>query len=101
MGELVGQIGVLPTTAGGILALFCILILTGQVPTRRELRDANEREKRALEREMKAMELANAWQQVASQHGMTLVRLIEYAEAADHALTAIQQVVERTAGEDR
>lgn len=94
MGELIGQIGVLPTTAGGILALFCILILTGQVPTRRELRDTRaDRDKWQASSEK--------WQQVATQHGMTLERLIDYAEAADHALSAIQSVVQRPGEEPR
>lgn len=94
MGELITQIGVLPTTAGGVLTLVCILIVTGQIPTRRELRDLRaDRDKWQASSEK--------WQQVATQHGMTLERLIDYAEAADHALTAIQTVVNRPGEEHR
>lgn len=93
MGEVISQVGVLPTTAGGILGLFCILIITGQIPTRRELRDIRaDRDKWQASSE--------TWQQVATQHGMTLEKLIDYAEAADHALTAIQTVVQYRAGEE-
>lgn len=83
MGELIGEIGVLPTTAGGVLALFCLLILTGWIPTRRELRDSQARE-------AKAMELADRWQQVATEHGMTLSRILDTTETINHIVVEIQ-----------
>lgn len=86
MGDLLGEIGVLPTSAGALLALVVILMLTGKIPTLRELRDSQRREERA-------MALAEKWQKVATEQGMTLHRLLDYAETANHALTEISAVV--------
>lgn len=90
MGALIAEIGVLPTSAGGVLVIIFLLFATGRIPTLRELRDSQEREARALEREAKAMELANKWQSVAEQHGMTLTRILDTTEDIHHIVGAIQ-----------
>lgn len=87
---MIAQVGVLPTTAGGVLVVVCLLIVTGQIPTRRELRDSQARETKAIEREAKAMELANKWQQVATEHGMALSRILDTAEDIHAIVVAIQ-----------
>lgn len=89
MGELLGQIGVLPTSAGGVLVLIFVLMATGRIPTLRELRDSQERERRA-------MDLADKWQKVAAEQGMSIVQILDGLEVANHALTEIQSVLERT-----
>lgn len=89
MGELVGQIGVLPTTAGGALLLIAILVVTGVMPTPGEMRRA-----RADLDHWRAS--ADKWQEVATRHGITLERLLEYAETSNHVLTEIQTGLRRT-----
>lgn len=82
MGDVLGDIGVLPTSAGALLALVVILMLTGKIPTLRELRDSQHREERA-------MALAEKWQKVATEHGMTLHQILDGLDVANHALTEI------------
>ena len=90
VGELVSEIGFLPTSAGGVLVLVFVLMLFGKIPTLRELRDSQAREERA-------MALAEKWQAVATEHGMTLSRILDYAETTNHALTEIQAALRATA----
>lgn len=81
--EVLSEIGVLPTSAGGVLVLIFVLMATGRIPTLRELRDSQEREKRALE-------LADKWQKVATEQGMAMAQILDGLEVANHALTEIQ-----------
>lgn len=90
MGDLIGEIGVLPTSAGGVLVLVFVLMLLGKIPTLRELRDSQAREARA-------MALAETWQKVATEHGMTLNRIVDGLDAANHALTEIQRGLQQAA----
>lgn len=78
-------------SAGALVALIVLLMLLGKIPTLRELRDSQRREERA-------MALAEKWQQVATEHGMTLEKLtatteqlLTYAETTQHVVTAIQR----------
>ncbi|TFV91418.1 hypothetical protein [Blastococcus sp. CT_GayMR16] len=91
MGDILGGLPPLNVGVTGLLALVFLLMLTGKIPTLRELRDSQDRERRA-------MELADKWQAVATEQGMTLSRLLDYAETTDHALTEIQSVL-RVPGE--
>ena len=85
-GMPVGQIG-----ASTLVGIVVLLILMGRLVPRQQLLDVQaDRDKWQASSEK--------WQQVATQHGMTLEKLIDYAEAADHALTSIQTVV-HTRGE--
>lgn len=88
MGDVLSGVGVLPTSAGALLALFCVLVLTGKVPTLRELRDAQER---AAKWESIAVE----WQAVATKLGMSVERLLVLAETSNHALVEIQAALHR------
>lgn len=81
-GVPVGQVG-----AGALVTVIVLLILSGRLVPRQQLLD-----KQADCDKWQAS--SEKWQQVATQHGMTLERLIDYAEAADHALTSIQGVVQ-------
>ena len=87
VGELVSEIGVLPTSAGAIITVIVLAVVFGKIPTLRELRDSQEREKRA-------MQLAENWQKVATEHGMTLSQIADGLEVANHALTEIQSALE-------
>lgn len=82
-GLPIGNLG-----AGGIVVLIVLLVLTGRLVPRQQMIDLR------ADRD-KWQDSSEKWQQVATQHGMTLERLIDYAEAADHALSAIQGVVQR------
>ena len=56
-----------------LLAIIVLLFALGKIPTLRELRDSQRREQRALE-------LADKWQKVATEHGMTLEKHTETLE---------------------
>lgn len=89
-----GDLAALPLTgisAGALVGLIVLLMLVGKIPTLRELRDSQRREERA-------MALAEKWQQVATEHGMTLEKhttalekLLTYAETTQHVVTEIQR----------
>jgi hypothetical protein len=88
VAEILGGIPLLDVGAGALLALVVLLILTGRLVPRQQIIDlqANCDKWQAS---------SETWQAVATQHGMTLERLIDYAEAADAALNSIQAVVRR------
>lgn len=86
MSEMLAGIPPLNIGVAGLLTLVFLLMLTGKIPTLRELRDSQAREQRA-------MELAEKWQKVATEHGMTLLRIVEGLETANYALTEIQTAV--------
>lgn len=69
--------------AGGLIVLMVILFATGKIPTLRELRDSQERERRAID-------LADKWQRVATEQGMTLHQILNAVETIDATVTAIQ-----------
>lgn len=69
-----------------VLGLMVLLVLTGWVPTRRELRDSQARE-------VKAMELADKWQKVATEHGMTLSSIGDAVEAIGDAVETTNAIV--------
>ena len=83
MGDLLNEIGVLPTSAGGVIVLIFVLMATGRIPTLRELRDSQAREQRA-------MDLAEKYQKVSIEQGMALSQILDGLEVANHALTEIQ-----------
>lgn len=78
-------LGALPTDVGpwAVLGLFVLLVLTGALPTRRELRDtqADRDHWRTA---------ADRWQEVATKQGMTLERLLEKDETILTLLGALQ-----------
>jgi hypothetical protein len=77
-GLPVGQI-----SAGALVALVVLMILTGRLVTRQQMLDL-----RADRDKWEAS--ATKWQEVSTTQGMTLERLLEYAETSNHALTEIQ-----------
>lgn len=86
MGELVGQFGLLPTTAAGALLFIALLVIVGVYPTPGELR--RTRADRDHYRQA-ADELAAA----VLKQGITLERLLEYAETSEYALREITAAV--------
>ena len=85
---------VLDVGAGGLVALIVLLILSGRLVTVRELRDTQAQRD-------KAMVLAETWQKVATEHGMTLARILDTAEASNHALTEISAVIKHPPAVDQ
>jgi citrate synthase len=88
MGDALSSVPVGGIGAGSLVALVVLLMLTGKIPTLRELRDSQRREQRA-------MDLAEKWQQVATEHGMTLHQILDGLEVANHAMTEIQAALRR------
>lgn len=83
----------LPPSLGpaALLGIAVLLVLTGAIPTRRELRDT--RADRDHYRE--AVDTLHG---AVLKQGVTLERLLEYAETANHALEGLQRAA---AEEDR
>lgn len=77
-GVPVGQIG-----AGALVAIIVLLILSGRLVPRQQLLDvqADRDHWRTA---------ADKWQDVSTKQGISLERLLEMAEATNHALTEIQ-----------
>lgn len=94
MGDALAELPLGQLSAGALVAIIVLLILRGLLVPRQQMIDLRE------DRD-KWQASSEKWQQVATQHGMTLERLIDYAEAADHALTAIQAVVQSRGEEPR
>lgn len=90
MGELLAGIPIGDWSAPALLGIFCLLILTGGIPTRRELKDTQARAE-------KWETAATEWQVVATKLGMSVERLLVLAETSNHALVEIQAVLTRPA----
>jgi hypothetical protein len=91
VSELLGGLALGELGAGALVAIIVLLVLLGRLVPRQQLLDVQANCD-------KWQASSEKWQQVATQHGMTLERLIDYAEAADHALAAIQDVVKQHGG---
>lgn len=81
MGELVGQIGVLPTTAGGALLLLCLLVMMGVIPTPGEMRRTRADRDRLID--------------AVFTMTSTLDKILTTQETATHALALISDAVVR------
>jgi hypothetical protein len=71
----------------GILTVVVLLVLTGRLVSRQQLRDVQ------ADRDYWRAS-ADRWQDVSTRHGMTLERLLTLAETSNHALTEIQSALE-------
>ena len=75
-------------SAGALVAIVVLLILTGRLVTRRQLQD--------VQADRDYWRTAHdTQQQVTLKQGMTLERLLTLAEASEHALSAIQSGMHR------
>lgn len=83
MGDLLSGIPPLQISAGALLVLVVVLILTGKLVTLRQLRDVQEQRD-------KAMDLADKWQKVATEAGMTSSKILDGVETITDIVTAIQ-----------
>lgn len=95
MGDALSSLPVGNLSAGGLVLLIVLLILNGRLVTRQTVVDLR------ADRD-KWMSIAETWQSVAQQNGVTLAQhgeilaqLIEYARTTDHAIQAVQTAAER------
>jgi hypothetical protein len=94
VGELIGQVGILPTTAGGALLLLAILYALGIMPTPGEMRRTRE------DRDHYRGATEKLTDAVLNQ-GKALDKLLSYAETTNHALALISDAVVRREKESR
>lgn len=89
MGDLlaglpIGQIG-----AGTLVGLVVLLILTGKLVPQSVAKDA-------LDQRDKALALADKYQAVITEQGMTLHNVLDAVETTNHVVAAIQAGLERS-----
>lgn len=82
-GLPIGQI-----SAGALVAVVVLLILTGRLVTRRQLLDAQ------ADRD-KWRESADSWQLSTHTLGMAIEKVVVLSEATNHALVEIQELARR------
>lgn len=92
MGELISQVGVLPTSAGAIVTIVCLLIIFGVLPSPGQHKDVK------ADRD-KWRESAEKWQLAATQLGMSVEKLLIYAETTNHAITDIRDMAQQRAAD--
>lgn len=90
MGEL-ADLTITQVSAGALLAVVVLLILTGRLVTRRQLTDTQ------ADRDY-WRQTADTQQRISTEHGMTLEKLtatteklLTYAETTQHVVTEIQR----------
>lgn len=83
MAEVVSAIPLLNVGAGGLLALWVLLVMLGKIPSPAAYRDV-------LADRDHYREASDRWQEVALKQGVTLERLLSLAETSAYALTEIQ-----------
>lgn len=81
--DFLADIPPLQIGASGLVVLVVILVLTGKLVPASTVKDA-------LTQRDKAMDLADAYQKVATEHGMTLHQILDAVETIDGTVTAIQ-----------
>lgn len=81
-------------SAGALVALVVLLILIGRLVPRQSLLDMRE------DRD-KWRATAEDWQKTALQLGMSMEKLLAYAETTNHALTEIQELASRRLAAER
>lgn len=91
--NLLADIPVGPISAGGFVAIVILLILRGGLVTRQQLRDAQ------ADRD-KWREAAQTWQVTATQLGMSIEKLLTYAEMTSHALGDIRNLAQRASDQE-
>lgn len=88
MSDLLGGLPPLQVSAGALLFLVIVFILTGRLVTLRQLRDVEQQRD-------KAMDLADKWQKVAMEQGMTTHKMLDGINTITDIVTAIQTGLNR------
>lgn len=92
--DILGGLPPLDIGAGGIVVLIVLLILFGKLPSPGQLKDTQ------ADRD-KWRESAEKWQLTATQLGMSMEKLLVYAETTNHALVDIREMAQRAADQER
>ncbi len=101
MGELISQIGILPTTAGGALLLICLLVIFGVIPTPGQ---AKEWRRQIDAADARAERWQTAWEKVSDaqrENAKQLEKLVEktdVAAARDELVVSLLQSIRDKAG---
>lgn len=101
MGELISQVGLLPTTAGGALLLLCLLVMFGIIPTPGQAKDLRAQITAAdarAERWQTAWEKLNEAQLENSKQLEKLVEKTDVAAARDELVVSLLQSIREKAG---
>ena len=85
MGDLLSGLPVGQFSAGALVAIIVVLILRGSLVPRQQLLDTQ------ADRD-KWREAAEKWQLTATQLGMSMEKLLIYAETTNHALVDIREL---------
>lgn len=83
MGDLLAGLPPLQVGAGALLGIVILLILTGRLVPQSVAKDA-------LDQRDKALALADKYQAVITEQGMTLHTVLEAVETTNQTLTALQ-----------
>lgn len=93
MGDVLSGFPIGQASAGALVALIVLLILRGALVPRQQLLDAQ------ADRD-KWRESADKWQLAATQLGMSVEKLLIYAETTNHALVDIRELAQRASDTD-
>jgi len=93
VGELLTGFPVGQFSTGALVALVVLLILRGALVPRQQLVDKQADCD-------KWREAAEKWQQTSMQLGMSIEKLLVYAETTNHALLDIREMAQRAADQE-
>lgn len=93
MGDILGGLPIGQLSAGALVALVVLLILRGGLVPRQQLVD-----KQAECDQWR--EAANKWQQTSHQLGMSMEKLLVYAETTNHAIVDIRELAQRVSEQE-
>lgn len=93
MGDLLAGLPLGQLSAGALVTIIVIMILTGRLVTRQQLLDVQADRDRWHT-------AADGWQATATQNGISNEKLLVLAETTNHALVEIQQAGRRAGGGD-
>lgn len=88
MGDIFSSLPVLQFSAGSLVTLIVLMILTDRLVTRQRLVDKQAECDRWHE-------AADKWQQVSVKQGMTLERILTNVELTTHAIVDIRELALR------
>lgn len=94
MADLLTGLPLGQLSAGALVALIVLMILTGRLVTRQQLLDVQADRDRWHD-------AADAWQRTATQQGISNEKLLVLADTTNHALVEIQELAaSKAAGGD-
>lgn len=95
MGDLLAGVPVGQISAGALVALIVLMILTGRLVPRQQLLDARQQTVDARADRDLWRQSAEDWQKGTLTLGMSMEKVVVLAEATNHALVEIQELAAR------